>query len=92
MTYMISLNHGPSMKSIAVLHAYNIAANPRKPAQTLAFAPKTSRKFGLTTAGLSPACDPCFYSIGRIARLAARWRACRRPSGAWAAAGALTTD
>ncbi len=35
------------MKSTDLLHAYNFTANPRKPAQNLAFARQASRKFGL---------------------------------------------
>ena len=35
------------MKSTDLLHAYTFAANPRKPAQNLAFAREASRKFGL---------------------------------------------
>ena len=38
-TYMISLNHGLKLKSGHRLHAYNPGANPRNPAQTLAFPP-----------------------------------------------------
>jgi hypothetical protein len=37
--------------------AYNFAANPRKPAQTLAFAHKTSRKFGLRPQLATPMSD-----------------------------------
>src|SRR5208337_3045131 len=45
--YMISLNHGLAQKSITILHAYKLAENPRKPAQSRAFAHKDPRKFGL---------------------------------------------
>jgi hypothetical protein len=44
---MPSLNHTLAAIAITTLHAYNLAANPRKPAQTLTRAKKTSRKFGL---------------------------------------------
>jgi hypothetical protein len=47
-TYITSVNHTLDPKATIILHAYNFATNPRKPAQTLAFAPKTSRKFGLS--------------------------------------------
>src|SRR5271166_3356893 len=46
-TYMTSVNHTLAPNATVLLHAYNFAPNPRKPAQTLAFAHKTSRKFGL---------------------------------------------
>src|SRR5271166_5059101 len=45
-TYMTSVNHTLAPNATVLLHAYNFAPNPRKPAQTLAFAHKTSRKFG----------------------------------------------
>ena len=44
---MPSVNHTLARNATVILHAYNFATNPRKPAQTLAFAHKTSRKFGL---------------------------------------------
>src|SRR5271157_5336042 len=46
-TYMTSVNHTLAPNATVLLHAYTFAPNPRKPAQTLAFAHKTSRKFGL---------------------------------------------
>src|SRR5208337_131444 len=45
--YMISLNHGLAQKSTTILHAYKLAENPRKPAQSRAFAHKDPRKFSL---------------------------------------------
>src|SRR5271166_2992792 len=50
-TYMTSVNHTLAPNATVLLHAYNFAPNPRKPAQTLAFAHKTSRKFGLAWSG-----------------------------------------
>src|SRR5271166_1784269 len=44
---MTSVNHTLAPVATVILHAYNFATNPRKPAQNLAFAYKTSRKFGL---------------------------------------------
>jgi hypothetical protein len=34
------VNHTPAAIATTILHAYNLAANPRKPAQTLARAKK----------------------------------------------------
>jgi hypothetical protein len=34
------VNHTHTSNATIILHAYNFATNPRKPAQTLAFAPK----------------------------------------------------
>src|SRR5208337_4660276 len=45
--YMIGLNHGLAQKSTTILHAYKLAENPRKPAQSRAFAHKDPRKFSL---------------------------------------------
>src|SRR5271166_4564881 len=45
--YMIGLNHGLAQKSTTILHAYKLAENPRKPAQSRAFAHKDPRKFRL---------------------------------------------
>src|SRR5271166_4453012 len=39
-TYMTSVNHALAPIATTILHAYSSAANPRKPAQTLAFAQK----------------------------------------------------
>jgi len=44
---MTSVNHTLAPITTIILHAYNFAENPRKPAQRLAFPLKTSRKFGL---------------------------------------------
>src|SRR5271166_1742177 len=36
-TYMTSVNHTLAPNATVLLHAYNFAPNPRKPAQTLAY-------------------------------------------------------
>ena len=41
------MNHTLAPVATVILPAYTFATNPRKPAQTLAFAHKTCRKFGL---------------------------------------------